>query len=104
MQLTVQETSARLALLRTRLCQQKTLFETGVGGFVAAGYESGGIAKFNYLTSVDELQRLSLRLPKPVSNSATTGQAARRVSSNSRQILSLEAQLTGLLEQQRNLT
>ena len=35
---------------------------------------------------------------------ATTGQAARQVSTNSRQILSLEAQLTGLLEQKRNLT
>ena len=35
---------------------------------------------------------------------ATTGQAARQVSANSRQILSLEAQLVGLQEQQRNLT
>ena len=106
-QLTVQETSARLALLRTRLAsQQKTLaLKQELVDSLRPVYESGGIAKFNYLTSVDELQRLESQIAETRQQlTATTGQAARQVSSNSRQILSLEAQLTGLLEQQRNLT
>ena len=106
-QLTVQETSARLALLRTRLAsQQKTLaLKQELVESLRPVYESGGIAKFNYLTSVDELQRLDSQIAQTRQQlTATTGQAARQVSTNSRQILSLEAQLTGLLEQQRNLT
>ena len=106
-QLTVQETSARLALLRTRLAsQQKTLaLKQELVDSLRPVYESGGIAKFNYLTSVDELQRLDSQIAQTRQQlTATTGQAARQVSTNSRQILSLEAQLTGLLEQQRNLT
>ena len=106
-QLTVQETSARLALLRTRLAsQQKTLLlKQELVNSLRPVYESGGIAKFNYLNSVDELQRLESQIAETNQQlTATTGQAARQVSSNSRQILSLEAQLTGLLEQQRNLT
>ena len=67
--------------------------------------ESGGIAKFNYLNSVDELQRLESQIVETSQQlTATTGQAARQVSANSRQILTLEAQLTALQEQQRNLT
>ena len=106
-QLTVQETSARLALLRTRLAsQQKTLLlKQELVNSLRPVYESGGIAKFNYLNSVDELQRLESQIAETNQQlTATTGQAARQVSTNSRQILSLEAQLTGLLEQKRNLT
>ena len=63
-QLTVQETSARLALLRTRLAsQQKTLaLKQELVNSLRPVYESGGIAKFNYLTSVDELQRLESQI------------------------------------------
>ena len=59
-QLTVQETSARVGLLRTRLeSQQKTLaLKQELVNSLRPVYESGGIAKYNYLTSVDELQRL----------------------------------------------
>ena len=106
-QLTVQETSARLALLRTRLAsQQRTLaLKQELVNSLRPVYESGGIAKFNYLTSVDELQRLESQIAETNQQlTATTGQAARQVSSNSKQILSLEAQLTALREQQRNLT
>ena len=106
-QLTVQETSARLALFRTRLVsQQRTLvLKQELVNSLRPVYESGGIAKFNYLTSVDELQRLESQIAETRQQlAATTGQAARQVSSNSRQILSLEAQLAALQEQQRNLT
>lgn len=106
-QLTVQETSARVGLLRTRLASQKrtlTLKQELVNSLRPV-YESGGIAKFNYLNSVDELQRLESQIAETNQQlTATTGQAARQVSSNSRQILSLEAQLVALQEQQRNLT
>ena len=68
-------------------------------------YESGGIAKYNYLNSVDELQRLQAQISETSQQlTATSGQAARQISANSRQILSLEAQLVALQEQQRNLT
>ena len=68
-------------------------------------YESGGIAKFNYLNSVDELQRLESQISETNQQlTATLGQAARQVSANSKQILALEAQLVALQEQQRNLT
>ena len=106
-QLTVQETSARLALLRTRFSsQQRTLtLKQELVDSLRPVYESGGIAKFNYLNSVDELQRLESQIAETSQQiTATTGQAARQVSINSRQILALEAQLVSLQEQQRNLT
>ena len=106
-QLTVQETSARIALLRTRLeSQQRTLLlRQELVSSLRPVYESGGIAKFNYLNSVDELQRLESQIVETSQQlTATTGQAARQISENSRQILALEAQLVALQEQQRNLT
>jgi HlyD family secretion protein len=106
-QLTVQETSARLGLLRTRLLsQRRTLaLKKELVNSLKSVYENGGIAKFNYLDSVDELQRLESQIAETSQQlTATTGQAARQVSTNSRQVLGLEAQLVGLQEQQRNLT
>ena len=106
-QLTVQETSARLALLKTRLAsQQKTLvLREELVNSLRPVYESGGIAKFNFLDSVDELQRLEAQIAVTSQQlTATSGQAARQITANSRQILSLEAQLVALQEQQRNLT
>ena len=106
-QLTVQETSARLALLRTRLAsQQRTLaLKQELVKSLRDVYVSGGIAKFNYLNSVDELQRLESQIAETNQQlTATSGQAARQVSVNSRQILSLEVQFVALQEQQRNLT
>ena len=106
-QLTVQETSARIALLKTRLAsQQKTLvLREELVNSLRPVYESGGIAKFNFLDSVDELQRLEAQIAATSQQlTATSGQAARQITANSRQILSLEAQLVALQEQQRNLT
>ena len=106
-QLTVQETSASLALLRLRLeSQKRTLaLKQELVDSLRPVYESGGIAKFNFLNSVDELQRLESQISETSQQfTATTGNAARQVSSNSRQILALEAQLIALEEQQRNLT
>ena len=106
-QLTVQETAARLALLRTRFAsQQRTLvLKQELVDSLRPVYENGGIAKFNFLNSVDELQRLESQISETSQQiAATTGQAARQVSVNARQILSLEAQIVALQEQQRNLT
>ena len=105
--LTVQETSARLALLQTRLASQRRTLElkTELVNSLRPVYEGGGIAKFNYLNSVDELQRLESQIAETSQQlTATSGQAARQVSANARQILTLEAQLVALQEQQRNLT
>ena len=106
-QLTVQETSSRLGVLNTRLAsQQRTLvLKKELVNSLRTVYESGGIAKFNYLSSLDELQRLEADIAATSEQlTATSGQAARQVNTNSRQILSLEAQLVGLQEQERNLT
>ena len=106
-QLTVQETSARLGLLQTRLAsQERTLaLKKELVNSLRPVYEKGGIAKFDFLNSVDELQRLESQISETNQQvTAVTGQAARQVSTNSRQILALEAQLVALQEQQRNLT
>ncbi len=106
-QLTVQETSARLALLQTRLKSQKRtlVLKKELVNSLRPVYEGGGIAKFNYLNSVDELQRMESQILETNQQlTATLGLAARQVSANARQILSLEAQLIALEEQQRNLT
>ena len=106
-QLTVQETSARLALLQLRLASQKRTLalKQELVNSLRPVYENGGIAKFNYLDSVDQLQRLESQIAETNQQlTATTGQAARQVSANSKQILGLEAQLVALEEQQRNLT
>ena len=106
-QLTVQETSARLGVLNTRLASQKRtlVLKQELVNSLRMVYESGGIAKFNYLNSIDELQRLEAEIAATSEQlTATSGIAARQVSANSRQILSLEAQLVALQEQQRNLT
>ena len=106
-QLTVQETSARLDLLRTRLSSQQTTLKLRqeLVNSLRSVYESGGIAKFNYLNSIDDLQRLEAQIDESRQQlTGTLGQAARQVSLNSRQILDLEARLIALQEQQRNLT
>ena len=82
--------------MRTRLSsQQRTLaLKQELLDSIRPVYENGGIAKFNYLTSVDELQRLESQISETEQQlTATTGQAARQVSVNARQILALEAQL-----------
>ena len=93
--------------MRTRLeSQQRTLvLKQELVDSLRPVYENGGIAKFNYLNSVDELQRLESQISETSQQlTAATGQAARQVSVNSRKILGLEAQLVALQEQQRNLT
>ena len=56
----MQETSSRLAVLNTRLSsQQRTLvLKQELVNSLRPVYEGGGIAKFNYQDSIDELQRL----------------------------------------------
>jgi HlyD family secretion protein len=106
-QLTVQETASRLTQLQIRLAsQRKTLaLKQELVNSLRPVYESGGIAKFNFLNSVDELQRLESQIAETNQQSTTTsGQAARQISANARQILNLEAQLISLQERQRNLT
>ena len=62
-QMTVQETSARLALLRTRFSsQQRTLtLKQELVDSLRPVYESGGIAKFNYLIPLMSCNGWNLR-------------------------------------------
>ena len=80
-QLTVQETASRLRQLQIRLASQtKTLaLKQELVNSLRPVYESGGIAKFNFLNSVDELQRLESQMAETSQQSTTTaGQAARQ--------------------------
>jgi len=106
-QLTVQETASRLSQLRIRLKSlSKTLaLKQELVNSLRSVYESGGIARFNFLNSVDELQRFESQIAETSQQlTTTTGQAARQISANARQILNLEAQLVSLQERKRNLT
>ena len=65
--------------MRTRLALKRT--SCSVSKLVRPVYENGGIAKYNYLTSIDELQRLEAQILETSQQlTATTGQAARQVS------------------------
>lgn len=106
-QLTVQETAARLRQLQSRLRSQgRTLtLKRELVKSIKIIYDVGGYAKFNYLTSVDELQQLeSQSIQTKEEINTVLSQTGRQVSANDRQILGLEAEITGLLEQTRNLT
>lgn len=106
-QLTVQETSARLRQLRSRLeSQTRTLgLKQELVDSLRTVYEGGGLAKFNYLTSVDELQQLQSQITETRQQiTAVISQAGRQVTGNERQILSLQAEEVSLEEQSRNLT
>ena len=77
----MQETAARMALLRTNLASnQRTLaLKQELVNSLRLVYETGGIAKFNYLNAVDELQRLESQIVQTSQQlTATTGQAARQ--------------------------
>jgi len=106
-QLTVQETAARLRQLRARLdSQSRTLvLKRDLVNSIKKLYSNGGFAKYNYLSAVDELQQLeSQRIQTREDITTVLSQAGRQISTNDRQILGLEAEITGLQEQQRNLT
>lgn len=106
-QLTVQETASKLNQLRTRLASQSTTLrlKQGLVDSLRPLYENGGLAKFNYLNSVDELQQLKASILETEQQMTTViSQAGRQVNANARQIISLEAQQISLQEQKRNLT
>ena len=106
-QLTVQETAARLRQLKARLGSQgRTLMlKRDLVNSIKGLFNAGGYAKFNYLTAVDELQQLeSQSIQTKEEINTVLSQTGRQVSANDRQILGLEAEITGLLEQERNLT
>ena len=106
-QLTVQEAASRLRQLKARLkSQSKTLFlRRELVDSLEEVYEVGGLAKFDYLNSVDELQRLESQiLETSHAMTAVTAQAGRQVSNNERQLLSMNADRVALDEQSKNLT
>lgn len=106
-QLSVQQTASRLNQLNARLSSLGTTLaiKQELVNAIKPLYEGGGMAKFNYLSSVDELQQLrsqQVQVREEISN--VLGGAGRQVSGNDRQILALEAEIVGLRESDRNLT
>ena len=106
-QLTVQQTAAQLRQLQSRVSSQtRTLgLKQDLVRSMTTLYRNGGFAKYNYLTSVDELQQLESRLTETREQiTSVLAEAGRQISSNERQILALQAEVVGLSETQRNLT
>jgi len=106
-QLTVLQAAAQLRQLNLRLAsQRRTLaLKQDLLNSLRVIYRAGGLAKFNYLTQVDEVQRLDSEISQTREQLTTVLAASgRQVSVNQRQILDLQAQLTGLQEGKRNLT
>ena len=106
-QLTVQQTAAQLRQLRSRLqSQQRTLtLKSQLVKSLEPLFQQGGFAKYNYLNSVDELQRFESDVTQTREQiNGVLAEAGRQVSTNDRQILSLNAEAISLTEQQRNLT
>jgi hemolysin D len=105
--LTVQQTAAQLRQLQARLeSQSQTLrLKTSLVNSLKPLYQNGGFAKYNYLSAVDELQQLqSQQIQSKEQITSVLSEAGRQTSSNERQILSLEAEVTGLQEARTNLT
>jgi HlyD family secretion protein len=106
-QLTVQQTAAQLRQLQARVGSLgRTLaLKRDLVRSMTALYRNGGYAKYNYLTSVDELQQFETRLTETREQiTSVLADAGRQTSSNERQILGLEAEIVALNETQRNLT
>lgn len=106
-QLTVQQTAAQLRQLRSRLqSQQRTLaLKSQLVKSLEPLFQQGGFAKYNYLNSVDELQRFESDVTQTREQiNGVIAEAGRQVATNDRQILSLNAEAISLTEQQRNLT
>lgn len=106
-QLAVQQTAARLKQLNARLSSLSTTLaiKQQLVNSVRPLYEGGGMAKFTYLSAVDELQQLqSQQVQVREEVAGVLGAAGRQVASNDRQILDLAAQIVGLRESDRNLT
>jgi len=106
-QLTVQQTAAQLRQLQSRVGSLgRTLaLKRDLVRSMTSLYRNGGFAKYNYLNAVDELQQLESRLTETREQiNSVLAEAGRQTSANERQILSLEAEIVGLTETQRNLT
>jgi len=105
-QLTVQQSAAQLRQLQARLASQRRTLQLKreLTNSMRTLYSNGGMAKFNYLSQVDELQRLESEISQTrEQTTAVLAATGRQVSTNQRQILDLEAQLVGLQESDRNL-
>jgi len=105
-QLTVDQSASQLRQLKARFRSgQITLrLKKDLLAAVKMLYDNGGYAKFSYLSQADEVQQREAELIQIQEQMATViSNAGRQVANNNRQMLDLEAQLTGLSEGSRNL-
>ena len=106
-QLSVEQTAAQLRQLQSRVdSQNRTLrLKQNLVNSMTELYRNGGFAKYNYLSAVDELQQLESRQTETREQiTSVLSEAGRQITANERQILSLQAEIVGLNETQRNLT
>lgn len=106
-QLTVMQTAAQLRQLnlRTASLQRTLLLKRDLLASLHLLFNNGGMAKFDYLTQVDEVQRLEVDISQIREQiTSVLASAGRQVAVNQRQILDLNAQLVSLQEGNRNLT
>ena len=105
-QLTVQQTGSQLRQLRSRLSSQLLTLQlkTELADSMSSLYKEGSISRFNYLTSKDDVQQSSSQVSQTREQiNILVAQAGRQVSSNTRQLISLQARIVDLEEENRNL-
>ena len=105
-QLTVQQTGSQLRQLRSRLSSQLLTLQlkTELADSMSSLYKEGSISRFNYLNSKDDVQQSSSQVSQTREQiNILVAQAGRQVSSNTRQLISLQARIVDLEEENRNL-
>ncbi|MCP9809134.1 HlyD family efflux transporter periplasmic adaptor subunit [Cyanobium sp. HWJ4-Hawea] len=105
-QLSVQEKAAQMRQLRFRLqsVRETLRLKQEISKSLSPLFKNGGMAKYDYLRSLDEVQQMSSQISQTREQlNILVSEAARNSSANDRQILNLEAERTGLQESSRNL-
>lgn len=105
-QLTVQQTGSQLRQLRSRLTSQLLTLDlkSDLADSMSKLYENGSISRFNFLTSKDAVQQSRSQVSQTREQfNILLGQAGRQVSANTRQLISLQARIIDLEEENRNL-
>ena len=105
-QLTVREAASQLLQLQSRVSsQEETLaLKKSLAASLRPLYDNGGMAKFTYLQSRDEIQQIRSQISQTKEQiNILLSQAGRQYSANERQILNLQADRIGLQESRVNL-
>ena len=105
-QLSVQQSSSQLRQLRSRVDSEKSTLDLKLelASSMKQLYKNGSISRFNYLNAQNDVQlSRSQILQAQEQINILISQAARQVTSNTKQLLNLEARRIDLSEENRNL-